>query len=131
MPLRESGPVVKLTEAATPPPFAIDVVAGDPVGVTVNVTGEIDMLTATRLHAALIQVVDTRPRSVAVDMTGVPFMDAAGMTALIRAYNHARGAGVDIGLANVQPLVVKALASVDLVTHLNVMPHPGDSAGGR
>jgi RNA polymerase sigma-B factor len=115
---------VRLTEAAMPPPFLIDVVAGDPGTVGVTVSGEIDMLTATPLHATLVAVANTRPRSVAVDLAGVPFIDAAGMTALIRAYDHAHRLGVGIGLINVRPMVVRALAVVNLVEHLNVTPHP-------
>ena len=125
MPLRESGPVVKLTEAAPPPPLAIEVTPIDHVGVIVAVTGEIDMLTGPQLRTALTGAMDVyRPRSLIVDMAGVPFLDAAGMTALIHAYHQADRLGVDLGLINAQRLVFRSLQVAGLVQLLHVTPHP-------
>ena len=125
MPLRESGPVVKLTEAVPPPPLAIDVASVDPGTVTVAVTGEIDTLTAGQLQTALTMAMDTRrPQFLVVDMAGVPFLDAAGMSALVHAYHHADRLGVDLLLINVRRLVFRSLRVADLVGLLHVTPHP-------
>lgn len=125
MPLRESGPFVKLTEAASPPPLAIAVTPVVHGTVTIAVTGEIDMLTAPQLWAALTGTMDAyQPRSLIVDMAGVPFLDAAGMTALVRAYHHANRVGVDLGLINARRLVFRLLRAVDLVQLLHVTPRP-------
>ena len=71
----------------------------DPVGVTVDgmagagrvaVTGEIDILTAPRLEAVLEAAVDAYD-DVLVDLSGVTFMDAQGITVLLAAHRAARG----------------------------------------
>ncbi|HEX8346676.1 MAG TPA: STAS domain-containing protein [Actinoplanes sp.] len=116
---------MKLTEAAPPPPLAIDVATVDPVTVTVAVTGEIDMLTAEQLRGALTEAMETRlPRCLVMDMAGVTFVDAAGMSALIHAYHHAARLGVGLLLINVRRLVFRSLRIADLVDLLHVTPHP-------
>lgn len=123
MPLRESGPVVTFPEAATPPPLAIEVTALDPTTVTAAVTGEVDLLTAESLRAALTHAMDTyRPRTLVVDLAGVPFLDAAGMTALIQTHLHGDRRGVEMELANTRPLVARSLRVAGLVRFLRVTP---------
>jgi anti-anti-sigma factor len=123
MPLRESGPVVKLTEAAPPPPLEIDVSPAARGIVTVAVAGEIDMLTAAELRAALTDAMDSRrPRFLVVDLAGVTFLDAAGMTALVHARHHAGRLGAELRLVNVRRPIVHSLSVAGLADALRVNP---------
>ena len=98
------------------------VIAVAPAGsgrVIVVVTGDIDLVTAPHLEATLHDAIgDHRPQSLTIDVGGVAFLDAAGMTALIRTYAHA--GRVDIRLTNAQPMVRRVLAVAGLVEFLNL-----------
>jgi anti-anti-sigma factor len=63
---------------------------GTPRSVRVAAAGEIDILTAPRLEAALRAALDAYDL-VVVDLSGVTFMDAQGLNALLAAHRDARG----------------------------------------
>jgi anti-sigma B factor antagonist len=98
------------------------VIAVTPAGpgrVTAVVTGDIDIVTAPHVQATLRDAIgDHRSRSLTIDIAGVAFLDAAGMTALIRTYRHA--GTVDIRLINARPAVVRVLAIAGLLKFLRV-----------
>jgi anti-anti-sigma factor len=92
----------------------IAVAPAGPGGVIATVTGDIDMHTARHLEAALHEALDTyRPHTLTIDMAGVAFLDAAGVTALIRTHEHEHHA--DIVLTNAQPIVARVFAIVGLM----------------
>jgi anti-anti-sigma factor len=100
-------------------PIVIAVTATGPGLVTAVVTGDIDIVTAPHLQATLHDAIgDHRPRFLVIDLGGVGFLDAAGMTALIRTYRHAGHVG--ISLANAQPLVVRILTIAGLAEFLRL-----------
>ena len=105
-------------------PILIAVARTGPGRVTAAVTGEIDLATAPHLEATLRDAIaGYRPRSLVVDIGGVAFLDAAGVTALIRTYAYA--ARVDISLTNAQPIVVRVLAITGLLDALRVSAKAG------
>ena len=62
---------------------------------TVTVSGEVDCLTAPGLQEALLDVLD-RPHpsgGVVVDLRGVTFLDAAGLTVLVVGHHRAEQTG--------------------------------------
>ena len=100
--------------AIDPPELTIDVVASGDV-VRVVVTGDVDAATAGQLRSSLEQVVDThRPKLVVLDCADMAFLDAAGITALIRAREHARWLDGEIRLLNPRRNVTRVLAMVGL-----------------
>ena len=68
---------------------ATEVISAATVGETIHVAGEIDMSTAPALDA-LLNAVDG---PVLLDMTGVVFMDASGITVLLRHRHRQIGCG--------------------------------------
>lgn len=56
----------------------------------VRALGEIDLYTAPRLQAALSAAAESRPARLLVDMSGVEFIDCAGVRALLRAEEACR-----------------------------------------
>ena len=59
--------------------------------------GQLDHSTAERFVACLLEVVDSKPRSIPVDALGVTFADSSGLSALLRARGLAFVNQVDSG----------------------------------
>lgn len=88
---------------------------------TLDLDGEIDILTVERMRVALGEAVDARPRRIVVDMSAVSFIDSTGLGALISGFQRARDNGIDFRLANPsvpvrQILVLSGLMEVVPVT---------------
>lgn len=76
-------------------PTRIDVRAATSAdGCVITVNGEIDSTTAPGLRGCLLEVLD-RPgtTTVEVDLTGVTFLDSAGLSALATAHRAAEAGG--------------------------------------
>ncbi|MFC4857861.1 STAS domain-containing protein [Actinophytocola glycyrrhizae] len=78
-----------------------------PAATVLTVRGEVDMLTSTQLQDHLLPLVrDTVPH-VIVDLTGVSFFGAAGLTVLVNACAVATAAGVTLRLvASTRPVLL-------------------------
>ena len=91
-------------------------------GCTIAVSGEIDASTAPGLRSCLLEVLD-RPDAVAVevDLTGVTFLDSAGLSALATAHRAAEAGGRTLRMrvggtrAVVRPLQITGLWDVFVV----------------
>jgi anti-sigma B factor antagonist len=88
-------------------------------GCLITVTGEIDSTTAPGLRTCLLEVLG-RPgtTTVVVDLTGVSFLDSAGLSALATAHRAAEAGGRSLQMrvgdtrAVVRPLEITGLADV-------------------
>jgi anti-sigma B factor antagonist len=88
-------------------------------GCTISVIGEIDSTTAPGLRGCLLEVLD-RPgtTTVEVDLTGVTFLDSAGLSALATAHRAAEAGGRTLQMrvgstrAVVRPLQITGLWDV-------------------
>jgi anti-sigma B factor antagonist len=65
-------------------------------GGRVVVTGEVDCSTAPRMTACIDSVLAAAPAEVVVDLTGVTFLDSAGLHALVSAHSRAADAGAGL-----------------------------------
>ena len=101
-------------------PTRIDVRAATSTGgCTIAVSGEIDATTAPGLRSSLLEVLG-RPGvdAVEVDLTGVTFLDSAGLSALATAHRAAEAAGHTLQMrvgntrAVVRPLEITGLWDV-------------------
>jgi anti-sigma B factor antagonist len=64
----------------------------------VEATGEVDLVTAPALRTALADALDEAPGGLCVvDLTGVTFLDSAGLTTLIEVNQRARSLRVVVG----------------------------------
>jgi anti-anti-sigma factor len=94
-------------------------------------TGEIDVATADSLIDAATSALHASTRLLILDLAGVTFCGAAGITALIKIHRIASAAGASLALANVGTPVQHVF---DLV-HLNGIlaalhtPQPGAGPG--
>lgn len=84
----------------------------DPGVVVVAVRGEVDLLTAPRLAAAVTEQADGRAGVLVADLSEVAFFGAAGLEALAQAQQRAAAAGVSLRLV-VGPHVSRLLSLLD------------------
>jgi anti-sigma B factor antagonist len=57
----------------------------DPSAPVIHVIGEIDISNAARLDAAVASVTSARPRGLVFDLSGLSYMDSAGIAVLLGA----------------------------------------------
>jgi len=92
--------------------FSMDLDSGESGGyVVVTLRGELDLVDAATVAAALGAVAAREPRII-VDLAGLEFIDASGVGALARGRRHARNAGGDLLLAAPQRRVRLVLAII-------------------
>jgi len=92
--------------------FSMDLRSGACGGhVVVALRGELDLVDAGRVAAALGRVAAREPRII-VDLAGLEFIDASGLAALLRGRKDARDAGGDLLLAAPQRRVRRVLAII-------------------
>ena len=81
----------------------------DPPSATVVLDGEIDIATAPAIRRILLAAISGRNVHLAVNMSGVTFIDAAGIGVLVAAANRARQAGGGLSLLAPSPQVRRLL----------------------
>lgn len=68
-------------------------------GITeITITGRLNMVTAARVREAIQRAIDANGGRIAVDLSGVVFLDSSGLGALIAGLKAAREAGGDLRL---------------------------------
>jgi len=98
----------------------------DPPSATVVLDGEIDIATAPAIRRFLMAAISGGNVHLAVDMSGVAFIDASGIGVLVAAANRARQAGGGLTLLAPSPQVRRLLD----VLHLDaILPAAQRSAG--
>jgi anti-sigma B factor antagonist len=90
-----------------------DVTANGPT-VRIRALGEIDSSSASSLRAELDAVLDGTPGEVVLDLTGVSFLDSAGLSTLAAAHRRATADGTRLrvlasGRAVMRPLQITGL----------------------
>jgi anti-anti-sigma factor len=76
---------------------------------TVAVQGELDIDTAPRLDAALLDAERERPATLRLDLGGLVFIDSTGLRSVLAAHRRAEGEGRKLALQNLQPEVARVL----------------------
>jgi anti-sigma B factor antagonist len=59
----------------------------------VSMTGEVDLYTAPDLKATIYEVLDSGASDIILDMTGLEFMDSAGLGVLVGTLKRVRSVG--------------------------------------
>lgn len=83
----------------------------------VAVAGELDLHTSPRLRERLLELIDEGHRSVAVDLSGVGFMDSSSLGALVMCLKRMREHEGRLALVGVQasPMKVLQLTGLDRI----------------
>jgi RNA polymerase sigma-B factor len=112
-----------LSSVAALEPFAVMVDEPNPAIVVVSVVGEIDKLTEAPLHDHISSVLATRPAQLIIDLGGVSFLGAAGLSVLISARNTAAHQGTTLQLRPPhRPGVARALEITGLHCLFEILP---------
>ncbi len=90
-----------------------------------HVRGELDMATIDRLEHRVARVAEAYGPSLVLDLSQVPFCDAAGVGGLLRAARALRRLSGELRLAAVDPRVYRVFGVVRLPT---AIPCHGDVA---
>ena len=89
-------------------PFAVDVETAEDM-VVVRPTGEIDIATGPMLEEQVEALVDAGIRRCAIDLTGVEFIDSAGLQMVLASRAALRRVGGDFTLKGASPSVARIL----------------------
>ena len=54
----------------------------------VELAGDIDMYHSPGLHAALVELVLSRPKKLVINLSGVPYMDSSGVGTLVEVFRR-------------------------------------------
>jgi anti-sigma B factor antagonist len=92
---------------------------------TVLATGEIDLVSGDRFRRCLQSCVDGGGLQIAVDMSGVSFVDSSGLKALIMTKNSLPATG-RLVVRNPSPVVRSLLSLSGIDQVLAVEPAPAD-----
>ena len=87
--------------------FAVELTS-TPVGVILAVAGEVDLVSAPQLLAALRDALASG-RPVVVDLGAVTFLDSSGLNVLIEAHKRAEELTTVMALRSVPPRIQKLL----------------------
>lgn len=82
--------------------------------VVLSIAGEVDIATTAELSEALGTALGSGVKRLVCDLSGVGFLDAAGLTSLLLAYRQAIACRVQLDLAGLQPLPRRVIALVGL-----------------
>ena len=94
--------------------------------VHVAVAGEIDLATAPTLSSRLEEVLDHKPAVVVLDTSEAPFIDSAGIAAVLACYRDLRGFGGEMRLGPMSPEVERVLQVAGV---LDQLPRSGNASG--
>ena len=92
-----------------PPALVVLDVSGPASLPRVTVTGEIDCASAPGLRAILDRLLDDAPREIVVDLTGVTFLDSAGLCVLASAHRRVLVAGGRLRVLAASRAVIRPL----------------------
>jgi anti-sigma B factor antagonist len=90
-------------------------------GLRVRLSGELDIATAARAEAELRRAEDESPSTIAVDLSGLSFMDSTGLRLVVAASARARDAGRRLLVVRGPDPVHRVLELTGLDARLNVV----------
>ncbi|GAA2889011.1 hypothetical protein GCM10010517_53090 [Streptosporangium fragile] len=93
--------------------------------VVITVTGELDLATRPELAAYTRHAIDVDGGTVIVDLSGVTFIDACGLSSLIALKRYAREHDRPLLLAGATPAVLRLLKLTNLDGTFTMVSRPG------
>jgi anti-sigma B factor antagonist len=102
-----------------PTVFAVEI-SSDAQGSQITLSGELDLVSAPHLQQVLDQLCRQRPREIVLDLSGLKFLGAAGLSVFLRANAQLRADGGRLTLTRAGRLVRRMLAITELDTVLTI-----------
>jgi anti-sigma B factor antagonist len=97
--------------------------------VVITVAGELDLATRPDLCDYVHHILNIHADTVIIDLAGITFIDACGLSALIVLRRHARDLGTLLLLAEAPPVVLRLIKLTDLEGSFTVISHMGGLRG--
>lgn len=89
-----------------------------PDGGRIRLVGDLDFVTRDTFLSAVDDVLDTGPRHLSVDLSGIQFLDSAGLHALVTLARRAASAGIRLVLVGGSSAVQRVVDISGLRNHL-------------
>ncbi len=93
-------------------------------GSLITVGGDIDLYSSPRLRSVLLEEIGGPGALVAVNLSGVRYMDSSGVATLVEALRSARSSGTELKLVAPSVKVMKVLEMTRLDSVFDVEPEP-------
>ncbi|MCP4903117.1 MAG: STAS domain-containing protein [bacterium] len=88
----------------------------------ITVVGEVDLYSSPELRTAILEAMPAASEQVAVDLSGVAYMDSSGVATLVEGLRSARKNEKSFSLIAPSPAVVKVLRLAKLDQVFEVSP---------
>ena len=97
---------------------------------TIRLRGELDLIEADRVRELISDLVAREPRLLVADLSGLAFIDCAGLSVLAYAHQRQAAGGRRLLVYGAQPLVRRVLTLTGMDTYLRLTPEfePGAPA---
>jgi anti-sigma B factor antagonist len=102
-------------------------VARDDTSARLTVTGEVDSSSAPQVRTRLDGVLDAGARDVTIDLSGVSFLDSAGLCVLAAAHRRAVRSDVRLTVIATSRAVIRPMQITGLYNLLEVVEDEPDS----
>jgi anti-sigma B factor antagonist len=95
------------------------------------VAGEIDIVTAARMHETLVAQLSPRPELMVIDLEGVGFLGSMGLTALALTERLACEQGVELRIVATSRTTLRPLEITGMASDLAVYASREEALAGR
>ena len=96
-------------------------------GVHVQLTGELDISSASGVESRLMEVEERAPERLLLDLRRVNFIDSTGLSMIINADGRAKKAGRRLTIVSGDGVPRRILRTVGLEDRLDVLSEPPDA----
>ena len=111
--------------------FDVDVAPRQGGGLTLSLSGELDLSTVQQLERAVASRVDGKPELVVLDLRKLVFLDATGLRLVLRLHERLQGVGGRLVLVEGPRRIHRVFELTRAVEVLEIVPDPAEiSAGG-
>ncbi len=111
-----------MVDVSGPEPFAVTSTTTAGVNI-VRPVGVLDMFTAPQFSDAVREAFDRRPAAVAVDLSGLSFIDSSGLNVLVRAARESNATGIPLTVVPGKPEVQRPIEICGLNRMLSFAAH--------
>jgi anti-sigma B factor antagonist len=109
-----------VAQASTDEPIRISVAEPAPGTALLRVNGELDMLSSPDLREGIATALNTEPKRLVIDLSGVEFLGTSGIAALVEARSDAYERDVRLSLVCSTPTVRRPLQIAGLLELFDV-----------